>query len=109
MFVDSFVHHLTHPFTLKEKNLKLQVWERKVAVAGLALSIFGVVPGLIFFYLATLFFKNRCVTQLSGEPEAPITKVSLSRFNANDRLSASICKSCSWQKTPVEEERDYKA
>ena len=95
MLVDSFCHHLAHPFSLERKNIKLQGWERRFAVAALACTIFGLLPGLVAFYTLTYFFKKRHVTKLEEDPNASITKVSQEHFKETSRISPSLSKSCS--------------
>lgn len=64
MPVDNFYHHIAHPFSTQ--NIQLKNWEKKVAYAGLALSIFGIVPGFIAFYGISYYFKSRCVKKMSN-------------------------------------------
>lgn len=95
MLVDSFCHHLAHPFSLERKNIKLQGWERRFAVAALACTIFGLLPGLVAFYTLTYFFKKRHVTKLEADPHASINKVSQENFKETRSISTSLSKSCS--------------
>ena len=55
MTVDSFCHHLVHPF--KAPNTQLKSWEKCVVGASLALAVFGVIPGLVAFYGLAYYFK----------------------------------------------------
>ena len=54
MEVDTFCHHLCHPFTAP--TIQLKRWEKWAAAASAALAIFGLLPGLAAFYRLSLLF-----------------------------------------------------
>lgn len=79
MHVDNCCHHVVHPFSTR--NIELKRWQKGLAYASLALSIFGIVPGFLAFYGISYYFKSRRVSksQLVSNLEPPHKSVSVAK------------------------------
>ena len=85
MTIDSFCHHLAHPF--HAPHIQLKTWEKCVAYCGFALSIFALVPGFVAFYGLAYYFKSRHVVK---QPSSPMDKTS--RVGHNSLSTSSTAK-----------------
>ena len=92
MRVDSFSHHLLHPFSSENNSLKLSACEKIASLSGLILVPLGIIPGIVAFYtIAYLLKEERLKQNASAVKTADSAK---KRFD--DSLPASdVSKSCS--------------
>ena len=87
MAIDNFCHHLAHPFSAN--NIQLKSWEKWTAMAGLVLLPFAIVPGLVAFYGLAYYFKSKHVVNIPTDKQNPVDQLAQNIINRASKAQSA--------------------